>query len=78
MSLGSVLQRITPIDDRLDLSVLDQVFEVYQILNHRTKDGVNQYKVWWKGYKKTRASWTNKQDIHATEAIQDYHRLNAL
>ena len=49
-------------------------YEVHKILNHRTKDGEKQYKVWFKGYRKSSAMWTPESDVHAEQAIADYLR----
>ena len=49
-------------------------FEIHQIIGCRQNQEKNQYKVWWKGYKKSSAQWIDKEDIDAPEAIIDYHR----
>ncbi len=51
----------------------DPYFEVNQIVGHRKKDGINQYKVWWKGYRKSSAQWCDEDTINAQDALKEYH-----
>ena len=47
-------------------------YEVNQIIGKRVVDGVTQYKVWFKGYKKANAEYCDKDQIEAIDAVEEY------
>jgi hypothetical protein len=51
-------------------------YEIHKILNQRTRDGKKEYKVWFKGYRKTSAQWCLQSDLDADEAVAHYLKNN--
>jgi hypothetical protein len=49
-------------------------YEINKILNSRVKNGTTEYKVWFKGYRKSSAQWCPEKDLNAPDAVADYLR----
>ena len=50
----------------------DTVYEVESILNHRVKDGINQYLLKWKNYPESEATWENEENLNCKDLLEEY------
>jgi hypothetical protein len=58
---------------------IDEGYEIHQIIGHRKRKAHDQheYKIWFKGHKKSSAQWCDKSNIEAPELIKDYQQRKA-
>jgi len=52
----------------------ESIYEVDKLLDHRTKNGVNEYRVLWKGYSEADATWEPESNFMDHEIIRKYHQ----
>ncbi|XP_014255481.1 chromobox protein homolog 5-like [Cimex lectularius] len=49
-----------------------EILEVEEITNHRTLNGITQYKIRWKGQSSKHDVWKNESDLNCNELIEKY------
>ena len=54
------------------------VYEVESILNHKIEDGQLHFFVKWLGWSSNCNSWVNKEDLNATNILNDYLLTNIM
>jgi transposase InsO family protein len=63
-----------------DLIEGNEEYEVEGIINHRTKNGQDQFYIKWKDYNHEENSWMTEDDLapHSLELLNDYRKENRL